>query len=309
MSASNILLRMNQGDRTETRTYFAPHFVARRQGLFDAEGIAVEFIWSEPGDHMAKSGQIPPVIQGEVDLTIGGPMVTMRMKAEGTANLVCFCAALRANPWFLATRPGAPPFTWEALAGRTVLDVSRITTATLCFEWILKQRGLSDSTRLVDGSGDEAADFGRLAAGEVDYVLHSLHGLAPLAVEGSVTLAVGLAEPTGPVPWSAYIARRDRFEERRDSYAAFARAIGSALGWISDQTPKAIAELVAPDYPGYPRAALEYCIAGYKAASIWPTATTIPEADYRHFQDILRDRGWVPSPVPYADQVIPGLAG
>ena len=299
---------MNQGDRTETRIYFAPHFIAQRQGLFEREGVAVDFIFSEPGDYMAKSGQIPPVLEGAADLTIGGPMVTMRMKAEGTADLICFCAAVRANPWFLASRPGATTFTWDGLAGCRVLDVSRITTATLCFGWLLRERGLSERVELLDGSGDEAADLARLATCEVDYVLHSLHGLAPMAEQGEITLSTSLAGATGPIPWSAYIARRDRFEADRTSYEAFARAIGHALAWIRSNSPAAIAELVASDYPGYPRAALEYGIARYKAEQIWSQSTIIPETDYAHFQTILRDCGWVSAPVPYADQVIATLA-
>ncbi len=300
---------MNQGDRTETRIYFAPHFVARRQGLFEREGVAVDFIWSDPGDYMAKSGQIPPLLNGDADLAIGGPMVTMRMKAEGSADLVCFSSAVRANPWFLASRLDARPFTWDGLAGRKVLDVSLITTATLCFGWILRRRGLADSTQLIEGSGDEATDLARLASGEVDYVLHSLHSLAPLVERGELTLATSLAAATGPVPWSAYIARRDRFEARRASYVAFTRAIHAALGWIAASSPRDIADLVAEDYPGYPRAALDYGIGRYKGEAIWPTATTIPEADYQHFHDILRECRWVPRPVPYRDQVVPDLAG
>jgi NitT/TauT family transport system substrate-binding protein len=299
---------MNQGDPTETRIYFAPHFVAKRKALFEREGVAVDFIWSEAGDYLAKSGQIPAVLKGDADLTIGGPMVTMRMKAEGAADLVCFSAAVRANPWFLASRPDAPPFTWDGLAGRSVLDVSRITTATLCFGWILRQRGLAHTTRLIDGSGDEAADLARVAAGEVDYALHSLHGLAPLAQRGALKLATSLAGAMGPVPWSAYIARRDQFEAERDSYAAFTRAIQAAFAWIAASTPEAIADLVADDYPDYPRAALEYGIATYKAQSVWPTTTTIAEADYQRFHDILRECGWIPFPVAYHDQVVRDLA-
>jgi NitT/TauT family transport system substrate-binding protein len=301
-------LRMNQGDRSEGRIYFAPHFVAQRLGFFEQAGVSVDFVWAESGDHLAKSGQIPAVLNREADLTIGGPMVTMRMRSEGTADLVCFSAAVQANPWYLATRPGRAPFNWAALAGCSVLDVSRITTATISIGWILCKKGLADRVRLIDGSGDESADFARVAAGEVDYGLHSLHGLAPRICDGSLALASSLAPETGGVPWSAYIARRDAFLAEKSTYAAFARGIRSSLSWIASATPASIATLVADDYPDYPLDALNFGIERYKSEHIWPADTTIPRDDFMRFQTMLRDSGWFSTAVAYEDQVIADLA-
>jgi NitT/TauT family transport system substrate-binding protein len=296
---------MNQGDRTEGRVYFALHFVAQRLGSFGRAGVDVGFVWAETGDRLAKSGQIPALLSGEADLTIGGPMVTMRMRAEGAADLVCFCAAVRMNPWYLASRNAGAPFDWAALSGRTILDVSRITTATIALKWLLRQKGLAESVRLVDGSGDEAADFARVEAGEFDYALHSLHGLAPRLSSGTLGLATSLAAPTGPVPWSAYIAQRAAVAQNPEGYRGFAAAIGEALGFIAASTPGAIADLVAADYPDYPREALENAIALYKAEALWPTDPVIPRADFLHFQAILRDSGWFAAPVDYDDHIVP----
>jgi NitT/TauT family transport system substrate-binding protein len=301
-------LRMNQGDPTESRVYFIPHFVARTLGLFDRHGVEVSFIWSPPGDHMAKSGQIPAVLSGAADFTVGGPMVTMRMQSEGTAHLQNFCAVVRANPWYLVARTPQPEFDWSALKGRTVFDIATITTASLAFRWLLKKRGLEDDVRIVDGSGDEAADLVAFVAGAHDFAIHSLHALGPLVADGRVAIVRDLAGPTGPVPWSAYIALPATLQARRKDFAAFTRAIGEALAWIAAQPAEAIAQLVAPDFPGYPSAGLSRAIALYKEVGVWPATPAIPAADFEHFQTILRDVGWFAKPVRYQDQVVADLA-
>jgi NitT/TauT family transport system substrate-binding protein len=301
-------LRMNQGDPTEARIYFIPHFVARSLRLFEKYGVEVSFIWSPPGDHLAKSGQIPAVLRGDADLTIGGPMVTMRMQAEGTAHLMNFCASVRTNPWYIVTRKVDPAFEWSHLSGKSVFDIAKITTASLVFRWLLERRGLAGKVEVIEGSGDEATDLLAFLSGRHDYAIHSLHALAPLIAEGRVAVATDLAGPTGAVPWSAYIALPEMLAARRGDFAAFASAIGEALAWIDTESAESIAALVAPDFPGYPIEGLRTGIALYKQICIWPTSTAIARADFEHFQNILRAVGWFERQVRYEDQVLTGLA-
>lgn len=302
-------LRMNQGDPTEGRVYFLPHFAARRLGLFEREGVQVEFVWAPPGDYLAKSGQIPAVLSGEADFTVGGPMVTMRMQAEGTARLMNFCALVQNNPWFLATRQKVSAFRWSDLAGKTVLDVSAITTATLSLRWLMGRNGVSEaSVKLVETGADDAAGFERFLAGEGDYAFHSLHALGPYIADGRLHIAKALADDNGRVPWSAYIAKPETLAARAADFDAFVRAMGRTLAWVEAASPETIVDLIAEDYPGYPRAGLLAAVARYKAIGVWAPTPLIPEADFMNFRGMLMDIGWFKTAVPYADQVPAAIA-
>jgi NitT/TauT family transport system substrate-binding protein len=302
-------LRMNQGDPTEARIYYLAHFVARELRLFDEAGVNVEFIWSPPGDHLAKSGQVPAVLEGEADLTIGGPMVTMRMQAEGTARLLNFCAAVHANPWYLVAREPQPGFRWTDLIGRTVVDMANITTATLCFRWLLRQHGIAeDQLTIVAGSGDEPRDLESFRARRGDYLLHSLHTLGPSVTRGELVPILDLATATGYVPWSAYIALPQTVRERRAEFAAFTRAIAGALRWVNAHTGGEVASLISAYYPAYPAAALGDAISRYQAVNLWPRDALIPREEFERFRTILIDVGWFQVPVPYEDQVEASLA-
>lgn len=304
MVSGKIPLRMNQGDPSESRVYFLPHFVAERLGLFAQEGVTVDFVWAQPGDFLAKSGQIPAVLSGEADFTVGGPMVTMKMFAEGSAQLVSFSALVRRNPWFLAARNPAPDFAWSGLAGKSVLDVGAITTASLSFRWVLAKNGIAETDlRFAETGKAEDATFADFLAGEGDYVFHSLHALGPYLARGELHLVAALAEAHGDVPWSAYIALPQTLSDRATDIEAFLRAMARALAWVDEASPEAIAALVTPDYPDYPAEGLHLAIARYKAIGVWATDPLIPRADFDRFRDLLMDMGWFASPVRYEDLV------
>lgn len=306
-------LRMNQGDPTEGRLYFLPHFVARDRGFFAAEGIEVEFVWGEPGDHLAKSGQIPAVLSGAADLTVGGPMVTMRMFAEGSAHLVSFCALVRRNPWYLAARQPEADFSLAKLAGRTVFDAASITTSTLSLRHALAQAGLAGKVEVIELAHEDPAaitDFieGRGPGGGADVIFHSMHALAPALSEGRLAELADMARFTGDVPWSAYIAKADMLAARRPAFTAFAAGIAAALDWVDGADAETIAAAVSEYYPDYPPAALLHGIDAYKRLGVWAEGTLISRPDFERFRALLMETGWFDSPVPYEQLVATDIA-
>jgi NitT/TauT family transport system substrate-binding protein len=309
MTTTNPLpiLRMNQGDASEARIYYCAHFVAEALGFFKANGVSVIFTTSESGGKTIQGGQIPAVLSGEADLTIGGPMVTMKNHEDGGTPLVSFCAAVERNPWFLAGATAKDDFKISDLRGTSVIDVGNVGTASLCFRWLLENHGLTGAVEVLPGSGLQEADFDRVASGEIDYALHSLHALAPAIAEGKLAIVTDLAGPTGPVPWSAYIARPEVVTEHGTAFEGFASAIAQALDWIRSNTAASIAKIVAPYYADYPPAALELAIDGYQHAKVFAASTAISEADFNHFAAILRGVGWLTSDVPYDALVATGL--
>jgi len=303
MPAAHLALRMNQGDPTESRIYYLPHFVARNLSLFEQVGLTVEFVWADRSDGLAHSGQVPAVERGEADLTIGGPMVTMRKQADEGKRIVNFCAAVRANPWYLVARQPEPDFRLAHLAGKTVVDMANITTATLCFNWVLTRLGIADQVLVVSGSGDETSDLAAFRTGQADYLLHSLHVLGPLLASGELAPVQDMATPTGPVPWSAYIALPETIQNRRDEFLAFTSAMDSALQWMSQHSGAEIAQVVSANYPNHPLPTLTDSIVLYLGLGLWPDNARIPRDDFEHFRSILFESGWLNTVVPYEDQV------
>lgn len=296
-------LRLNQGDASEARIYYCAHFVAEALGFFRDCGVKVVFTRTRSGGHTIQGGQIPAVLSGEADLTIGGPMVTMKNHEDGGPRLVSFCAAVRANPWFLTAAQAPDAFRIEDLSGARIIDIGNVGTASLTFRWLLQQAGIAESVTIVPGSWNEAADVTAVARGEADYALHSLHALAPHIAAGRLASVASLAQPTGPVPWSAYIARPEVIATRRPEFAAFTRAISQALAWIARSDAKDVANLVAPHYADYPKEALALAVAGYQQAGVFAADPLLAQNDFDHFASILRASGWLSSTPPYDELV------
>jgi NitT/TauT family transport system substrate-binding protein len=298
MAKQETKLRMNQGDPNQARVYYLPHFVAADLGLFQRESLDVEFVWV-PG-----LGQVPAVEQGLADLTIGGPMVTMQMRAEGKTHFHNFCAAVQANPWYLVSKEPQTGFTFRDLVGKTVIDMANIPTSTLALRWVLVQNGIRpESVNIEKGCGNEKQDIERLLSGEVDYLHHNLHTLGPKITIGEMWAVQDMANPTGNVPWSAYIAPPQTIAANPAGFQAFTNALARALRWIEAHSGREIAELVKSHYPHHSLEDLIEAVSRYKANGIWPRSTVIPESQYEHFRDILMATGWFSTPVPYEDQV------
>ncbi len=304
------VLRLNQGDVSEARIYYCAHFVAESLGFFAREGVQIAFTTAQSGGQTIQGGQVPAVIAGEADLTIGGPMVIMKNYEQNGPALRCFCAAVAGNPWFLAAAHAEPGFTFSSLRGRRVIDVGNVGTASLCFRWLLKQQGIRPAeVELVPGSGNQQADFAAVAAGEIDYALHSLHALAPTVAAGKLAVVQSLSAATGPVPWSAYIARPEIIAAKRQAFAAFTRAIGLALEWLRQRPAEEVCRTIAPFYADYPASGLLEAIRGYQASQTFALSSEISEQDFNHFSSILQQAGWLTQAAPYGALVDRSLIG
>ena len=306
---SSRTLRLNLGDPSEARIYYAAHLVAARLGLFESEGLTVAFTRTDSGGNSVRGGQIPALLDGSADLAIGGPMVAMRMHEEGEAHLVCFCAAAAANPWVLVAAQPEPDFALSRLAGCRVVDMAGIGTATFTFRRVLAEADLApDAVEILPSKGRLADDLAALAAGRFDYGFHALHALGGPIAAGRLVLVADLAPATGSIPWSAYIARPERIAADGPAFMSFTRAVARALRWIRSQSAGEVASLIAPDFPDMDVAAIGTAVALYQANGVFAASPVIARADYDRFGGLLVDAGWLKATPPYEALVDTALA-
>ena len=285
------VLTLNQGDPSEARVYYLPHLVAIAAGFFAQEGLEIRLMTAAEGGDTVAGGQIPSVLSGAADLTIGGPMVTMKMAEEGT-RLVNFCAAVRSNPWFVLGIEADPAFDLTHLSGQAVVDVAQVGTAGFIFDAVMEEQGVA--TERIAGAFPDGAHR---------YAIHHLHATAGAIAEGRIAPLADLAGPTGGVPWSAYIARPDTIAAQPEAFAAFRRAIAAAFRLVAEADPAKIAAMIAPSFPDHSPEALTIAITLYRRAAIWPKETTIPREDFERFGALLIRAGWLTRMPSYSDLI------
>ncbi|WP_108258619.1 ABC transporter substrate-binding protein [Mangrovicoccus ximenensis] len=281
-------LTMNLGDPTEARIYYLPHVLAERLGFFAGQGLRVEAVQSLSGGQTVNGGQIPSVLDGSADLTIGGPMVTMKLAEEGQ-RLVSFAAAVRSNPWVVLAREPVPGFALSDLAGQRVFDLAKIGTAGFIFDAVMAEQGIA-AERV---EPEAAATVGDFLASDMDFAIHHLHAAAPLMAEGRIHALCSLAGATGGVPWSAYIARPGAIDAGPQAFAAFTRAIAQALAWLAEADAGKVAETVAPAFPDLAPEVIARIVDLYRTAGLWPQDHRIPAGDMLRFGRLLKASGWL----------------
>lgn len=274
-----------------TAVFYLPHLAAQVCGAFRDENLTVEFV--------ASFGQQWALLErGAVDLAIGGPTRNMELYTRTGTRIISFCAALRANTWFLMSRRPMPDFAWSDLVGRTVIGLADAPQG-VCLRWLLLQHHIDPNDVTIVGGKDTSHELEMFRAGAADYLLHSLHTAAPLVAAGEAAVVQELATPTGPVPWSIYAALPDVLRDRRAELQAFTRAIARALRWTGDQPPSAIAELLAPYFPDWTPVSLARVIGTYKRLEIWPREPLIPRSDWDRYCAMFVAAGALSKPVAY----------
>lgn len=281
-------LTMNLGDLSEDRVYYLPHNLAFRLGYFDAHELRVTAVRSVEGGATVTGGQIPSVLDGTVDLTIGGPMVTMKLAEDGE-QLISFCAAVRSNPWFVLGRKPEPDFVLSDLAEKQVFDLANIGTAGFIFDAVMAEQGIS-ALRFSQG---KQVDVDAFLDSDCPYAIHHLHGVAKGMAQGRLFPLCSLAPTTGGVPWSAYISRPDVIAAKRSAFIAFTRAIADALSWLATANPAQVADVIAPDFPDLDPETMAQIISLYREGGLWPTDHRIPAQDILRFGHLLRASGWI----------------
>lgn len=279
---------MNLGDRSEVRIYYLPHLVAHHCGLFALEGLEVSFVQSQSGGHTVKGGQVPAVISGEADLTIGGAMVTMKHAEEGL-QLVNFCAAVRTNPWYVLGRSPEPDFQLSRLHDEDVLDIASVGTASFIFDEIMAREKIA-ARRHVQPDIETVEDW---LGSEAKYATHHLHAAAPAIASGQVVALSPLAQATGGVPWSTYIARPDVMASHPEAFTAFRNAIAAALRKMETLPSGELAAMVSDDFPDLSQDERRVAIELGRTAGLWPDSPEIPRADFERFGTKLIEVGWL----------------
>lgn len=275
--------------------FYLPHLIAQGLGAFRDEGLTVEFITSV--------GQQWALLEsGAADIAIGGRTLNNALATDDGTRNVIFCAALRANTWFVIGRKQSTPFKWSDLAGSTVIGLPDFPQA-ICLRWVLLQHGIDPQRMTVRSGRDTESELEAFRAGEGDYLLHSLHTAAPLIAAGEAVLLQQLATPTGFVPWSIYAACPDVMHSRRPEFEAFTRAIARALRWIAAEPAEAVAGLLVPYFPDWTLASLTNVMATYQPLGIWPRDPLIARADWEHYNEIYEATGSPSLSVRYDDYV------
>jgi len=286
---------------TRFSAFYSPLIATIAGGFLEAEGFA-------PQHSVARAGRsaIEGVVNGTVHVCQSAPSQGFGPLEKGqTPPAMHFAQINERDGFFLTGRAADPGFTWQKLAGKTVL-VDHGGQPLAMFKYACHRRGLDYKTiQAVDvPSGQMDAAFRK---GEGDYIHQQ--GPAPQQLEhdkvGHVVASVG--EAIGPCAFSSLAATREWLGT--DAAKRFTRAYREARAWLLATPAARVAEAEASFFPGIDRAVLTATIAYYQKLGCWTPHVEITRPAFEVALDVFQHAKLITKRHRYEDVVAPPPAG
>ena len=214
---------------------------------------------------------------------------------------VHFAQINQRDGFFITGRPAAGSFEWKQLEGaRLLADHAQQPLAMLMYA--LHLRGVDASRVEMINAGSPEALTAAFREGTGDYV--HLQGPAPqqLESEGAGKVVAALGETIPPVAFSSLMAMRGFLET--DKAQAFMRAYRRALRFVVESPAGAIAEAIAPFFPGISPGVLAASAARYQKLGCWRLDPGITREQYEVAMDVFLFSGVFKERYPYEDVVV-----
>jgi NitT/TauT family transport system substrate-binding protein len=277
--------------------FYTPQFVALHSGHFAAEGLDVSVKTGTGATSTTRA-----LIEGTAQVSLGGLMRSLDLADRGGRWLPHFAEVNSRNGFFLLSREPRPSFAWSDLVGRTVISFAGAPTPWLCMLAVLRRHGV-DPTRvrfLRDLHGDDAVSA--FHEGKGDF-LEAGQPTTEAALETGAHLVASMGEATGPLPFSSYMTTPERLHREPDLPLRFSRALYRAQRWMVTQEPAAIAEVIAPSFPGISSAIRQRVVARYLRQGTWARDPILRSPGFDHLQEILLEGGFIRRRHRYGDLV------
>lgn len=250
--------------------FYAPYYVAEARGAFARQGIELRL--ETAGDPSLAARNL---LDGSADVAWSGPMRPMlELSRDPRSPLRSFCAVVMRDPFLLVGLGERPGFRIADLATLRLGVTSEVPTPWWCLQDDIRRAGLrTEALQLVSGRS-MAENAAAVLRGEIDVALV----FEPFAsqLEGQGGAVWHAAASRGPTAYSALYGTAARIDARRDAMLGMVRAMAETLAWVAAATPEAIAELVAPRFPGLERAVLVRSLRRYQALRLWSDTPVLP---------------------------------
>ncbi len=287
---------------TRFSAFYSP-LISTFTGCFlQAEGLEPEHSISPPG-----ATAIDALVDGSADVVQSAPSQGISALERGaTPPAMHFAQINEMDGFFLTGRAAEPDFSWDKLAGKTVL-VDHGGQPLAMFRYACHKAGIDyDAIEAVDaGSGAEMDAAFR--AGTGDYIHQQ--GPSPQQLEhdgvGHVVARVG--EPIGPCAFSSLAATREWLAG--DMAKAFMRAYRKTRAYVTETPAAEIARAEQALFPEIDPGVLTETIAAYQTLGCWSPHVEITKAAYEATLDVFQHIGRITKRHPYEDAIAPPPEG
>lgn len=279
--------------------FYAPLAVGVALGHFHDEGLDVSTV---PAPAFGK-GTIPALLDGDVEISLGGLMRSFELADRSGPIVVHFAEVCSRNGFFLLSREPRPGFQWSDLVGRIVLSFAEAPTPWQCMLTVLRRHGVDPRAVRIERERPAPDAVAAFRAGHGDFLEQPQPVVERLLAEGAAHLVASMGEATGPVPFSSYMTTPAFLAREPDVVRAFTRAVYRTQRWLAGHEAAPIAAAIAPAFPETEPAILERAVARYRGQGTWARDPLLRRPGYDYLEEILLTGGLITRRARYEDLV------
>lgn len=280
--------------------FYAPQYVALRNGYFEEEGLDVNIILTAGADKVIAS-----VLSGDVDIGFSGSEATIYVYNQGEKDyLKTFAQLTQKDGSFIVSRKKIDNFTLNDLKGKYIIGGRTGGMPEMTLEYILTKNGINPHKDLtIDTSIAFAAMQGAFIGGTGDFVCLFEPNATQVEQAGYGYIVASLGELGGVIPYTSYSARVSYLENNSETIRKFTNAIQKGLDYVHSHSSEDIAKIISLEFPDTKISDLINTIEQYKKTNTWPKTTYFEETSFNHMQDIMENAQQLNKRVKYQDLI------
>jgi NitT/TauT family transport system substrate-binding protein len=279
--------------------FYSPLAAGVALGHFRDEGLDV----STMAAAAFGKGTIPALLDGSVEISLGGLMRSFELADRAGPTVVHFAEVCSRNGFFLLGREPRPGFRWTDLIGRTVLSFAEAPTPWQCLLAVLRRNGVDPRRVRIERERPTPEAVAAFRAGHGDFLEQPQPVVEELLAAGAAHLIASMGEATGPVPFSSYMTTPAFLAREAGVVRAFTRAAYRTQRWLAGHEAPAIATAIAPIFPHVEPMILERAVARYHRQATWARDPLLRRPGYDYLEEILLQGGFISRRARYEDLV------
>ena len=282
--AASVTVRLNEVTHS---VFYAPQYVAMKQGFFADEGLEVELTNGGGADKVMTA-----VVSGSADIGLAGPESCIYIYNQGKDDHpVIFAQLTKRDGSFLVGRAGGS-FSWDDLRGKTIIGGRAGGVPEMTLEYVLRQNGVEpQQDAVVDTSVQFNMMAGAFTGGQGDYVTLFEPTATEVERAGHGYVLCSIGEESGEIPYTAYFASQSYMTAHPEVIQGFANAIARAQQWIVDHTDREVAEAICGQFPDTDLAVLERVCARHREIDAWNLTPVMEQAALERLETVMTEAG------------------
>ena len=276
---------------------YAHLYVALRKGYLEEEGLQPKLVVTGSG---ARTAQL--LATGQADVVFGNPEHVLVITDQGRPTVMLAAVDQRNTFGNILANAESDIKTMADLKGKVVGVTATGGGAYYYAHYLFLHGGLARNDITWLNLGSVSNMMGALRSNRAAAVVASLSMMETARAENFGRVLFDSRDTAawnkvfgGPMPSSVVYALAASVDKQPDLYRRFVRAIVKADGFIKQNTPQAIAELIEPEMGGQSRDSLAHAIEAYKS-TYWRTqGLRIGEDEFNRWRGFAVDNQLIPA--------------